>query len=181
MKRRSLSFALRKRDFFFWSEMGDSNSRHPAPKAGALPTALIPDFVLVRSTCGTEKRFAASAFIIIAGMNEKVHRFSAVLRIEDDDRRNRRLRRGNELLGDMETEQGQSLLRCAFDDLRPYSQTATKTLDCVKDVKFVGFPLKNPGKTFGLISSGNPSASCFWRGGAACATPLPRSGEYVRE
>ena len=27
----------------FWSEMGDSNSRHPAPKAGALPTALIPD------------------------------------------------------------------------------------------------------------------------------------------
>ena len=26
----------------FWSEMGDSNSRHPAPKAGALPTALIP-------------------------------------------------------------------------------------------------------------------------------------------
>ena len=27
-----------------WSEMGDSNSRHLAPKASALPTALIPDF-----------------------------------------------------------------------------------------------------------------------------------------
>ena len=26
-----------------WSEMGDSNSRHLAPKASALPTALIPD------------------------------------------------------------------------------------------------------------------------------------------
>ena len=26
-----------------WSEWGDSNSRHPAPKAGALPTALHPD------------------------------------------------------------------------------------------------------------------------------------------
>ena len=25
-----------------WSEMGDSNSRHLAPKASALPTALIP-------------------------------------------------------------------------------------------------------------------------------------------
>ena len=29
---------------FYWSEMGDSNSRHLAPKASALPTALIPDF-----------------------------------------------------------------------------------------------------------------------------------------
>ena len=28
---------------FYWSEMGDSNSRHLAPKASALPTALIPD------------------------------------------------------------------------------------------------------------------------------------------
>ena len=27
----------------FWSEWRDSNSRHPAPKAGALPTALHPD------------------------------------------------------------------------------------------------------------------------------------------
>ena len=27
-----------------WSEWGDSNSRHPAPKAGALPTALHPGF-----------------------------------------------------------------------------------------------------------------------------------------
>ena len=25
-----------------WSEWGDSNARHPAPKAGALPTALHP-------------------------------------------------------------------------------------------------------------------------------------------
>ena len=31
----------------FWSEMGDSNSRHPAPKAGALPTALHPDYLIV--------------------------------------------------------------------------------------------------------------------------------------
>ena len=33
-----------------WSEMGDSNSRHLAPKASALPTALIPDmkFRLIR-------------------------------------------------------------------------------------------------------------------------------------
>ena len=29
-----------------WSEWGDSNSRHPAPKAGALPTALHPDILL---------------------------------------------------------------------------------------------------------------------------------------
>ena len=35
---------------FCWSEMGDSNSRHLAPKASALPTALIPDmkFRLIR-------------------------------------------------------------------------------------------------------------------------------------
>ena len=33
---------------FCWSEMGDSNSRHLAPKASALPTALIPDFWLLR-------------------------------------------------------------------------------------------------------------------------------------
>ena len=26
-----------------WSEWGDSNSQHPAPKAGALPVALHPD------------------------------------------------------------------------------------------------------------------------------------------
>ena len=32
---------------FCWSEMGDSNSRHLAPKASALPTALIPDFWLL--------------------------------------------------------------------------------------------------------------------------------------
>ena len=34
----------------FWSEWGDSNSRHPAPKAGALPTALHP--VIKFSNCG---------------------------------------------------------------------------------------------------------------------------------
>ena len=28
-----------------WSEMRDSNPRHPAPKAGALPTALIPGLI----------------------------------------------------------------------------------------------------------------------------------------
>ena len=32
---------------WLWSEMGDSNSRHLAPKASALPTALIPDFWLL--------------------------------------------------------------------------------------------------------------------------------------
>ena len=31
-----------KRSIVFWSEWGDSNSRHPAPKAGALPAALHP-------------------------------------------------------------------------------------------------------------------------------------------
>ena len=34
---------LSKTTCFCWSEMGDSNSRHLAPKASALPTALIPD------------------------------------------------------------------------------------------------------------------------------------------
>ena len=29
-----------------WSEMRDSNPRHPAPKAGALPAALIPEIIL---------------------------------------------------------------------------------------------------------------------------------------
>ncbi len=36
--------AFDKTTCFCWSEMGDSNSRHLAPKASALPTALIPDF-----------------------------------------------------------------------------------------------------------------------------------------
>ena len=37
----------------FWSEWGDSNSRHPAPKAGALPTALHPGmrFLARMSAC----------------------------------------------------------------------------------------------------------------------------------
>ena len=38
---------LSKTTCFCWSEMGDSNSRHLAPKASALPTALIPDFWLL--------------------------------------------------------------------------------------------------------------------------------------
>ena len=32
---------------FYWSEMGDSNSRPDGPKPPALPTALIPDFWLL--------------------------------------------------------------------------------------------------------------------------------------
>ena len=38
----------------FWSEWGDSNSRHLAPKASALPTALHPDmkFSNCGQTCG---------------------------------------------------------------------------------------------------------------------------------
>ena len=39
--------AFDKTTCFCWSEMGDSNSRHLAPKASALPTALIPDFWLL--------------------------------------------------------------------------------------------------------------------------------------
>ena len=39
--------AFNKTTCFCWSEMGDSNSRHLAPKASALPTALIPDFGLL--------------------------------------------------------------------------------------------------------------------------------------
>lgn len=31
----------------FWSEWGDSNSRHLAPKASALPTALHPDILSI--------------------------------------------------------------------------------------------------------------------------------------
>ena len=36
-----------KRILDFWSEWRDSNSRHPAPKAGALPTALHPDTMVL--------------------------------------------------------------------------------------------------------------------------------------
>ena len=32
-----------------WSEWRDSNSRHPAPKAGALPTALHPEMVPLKN------------------------------------------------------------------------------------------------------------------------------------
>ena len=45
-----------------WSEWRDSNSRHPAPKAGALPTALHPDNIFCcGQLCGqndfTTKRY----------------------------------------------------------------------------------------------------------------------------
>ena len=45
----------------FWSEWGDSNSRHLAPKASALPTALHPDmkFSNCGQTCG-QRRFLTS-------------------------------------------------------------------------------------------------------------------------
>ena len=39
----------------FWSEWRDSNSRHPAPKAGALPAALHPDTENVLYTKRMEK------------------------------------------------------------------------------------------------------------------------------
>ena len=48
----------------FWSEWGDSNSRHLAPKASALPTALHPDiqfFCMI--PCGEEK----SKFFVSVG------------------------------------------------------------------------------------------------------------------
>ena len=45
----------------FWSEWGDSNSRHLAPKASALPTALHPviKFSNCGQTCG-QRRFLTS-------------------------------------------------------------------------------------------------------------------------
>ena len=46
----------------FWSEWGDSNSRHLAPKASALPTALHP--VMKFSNCGQiwgQRRFLTSS------------------------------------------------------------------------------------------------------------------------
>ena len=52
----------------FWSEWGDSNSRHPAPKAGALPTALHPDMKLWGGPgVFSQKRF--SAFFIVVYSN----------------------------------------------------------------------------------------------------------------
>ena len=45
----------------FWSEMGDSNSRHPAPKAGALPTALIPVIYFSGCFVGAAKSSAVPA------------------------------------------------------------------------------------------------------------------------
>ena len=49
-----------------WSEMGDSNSRHLAPKASALPTALIPDLgfefcARCGQTCGQADFLTTSA------------------------------------------------------------------------------------------------------------------------
>ena len=43
-----------------WSEWRDSNSRHPAPKAGALPTALHPDTGgIIQDNIGKSKGFLA--------------------------------------------------------------------------------------------------------------------------
>ena len=44
----------------FWSERRDSNSRHPAPKAGALPAALRPDYTICPDIC-RECRFFSAA------------------------------------------------------------------------------------------------------------------------
>ena len=46
----------------FWSEMGDSNSRHLAPKASALPTALIPDFWLLSFAPDVVKHVVTAIF-----------------------------------------------------------------------------------------------------------------------
>ena len=55
----------------FWSEMGDSNSRHLAPKASALPTALIPDLgfefcARCGQTCGQADFLTTAAYGEIA-------------------------------------------------------------------------------------------------------------------
>ena len=62
-----------KRRFFQvkWSEMGDSNSRHLAPKASALPTALIPDLgfefcARCGQTCGQADFLTTAAYGEIA-------------------------------------------------------------------------------------------------------------------
>ena len=47
---------------FCWSEMGDSNSRHLAPKASALPTALIPDFWLLSFAPDVVKHVVTATF-----------------------------------------------------------------------------------------------------------------------
>ena len=47
---------------FCWSEMGDSNSRHLAPKASALPTALIPDFWLLSFAPDVVKHVVTAIF-----------------------------------------------------------------------------------------------------------------------
>ena len=54
-----------------WSEMGDSNSRHLAPKASALPTALIPDLgfefcARCGQTCGQADFLTTAAYGEIA-------------------------------------------------------------------------------------------------------------------
>ena len=58
--------AFDKTTCFCWSEMGDSNSRHLAPKASALPTALIPDLGIqfcfnCGQTCGQADFLTTSA------------------------------------------------------------------------------------------------------------------------
>ena len=48
----------------FWSEWGDSNSRHLAPKASALPTALHPD---IQFFCMIPCREGKSKFFVSVG------------------------------------------------------------------------------------------------------------------
>ena len=70
----------------FWSEWGDSNSRHPAPKAGALPTALHPDMKLwdcpgvsSQITCATN--CATPGYSVLRGI--PVERFCCVPRFKE--------------------------------------------------------------------------------------------------
>ena len=52
----------------FWSEWGDSNSRHLAPKAGALPTALYPDirfFCMIPCGEGKSKFFVSVGSAVV--------------------------------------------------------------------------------------------------------------------
>ena len=55
---------------YFWSEMGDSNSRHPAPKAGALPTALIPVIYFYGCFVGAPKALSIQGGTTETGIRE---------------------------------------------------------------------------------------------------------------
>ena len=64
-----------KRYPFSWSEWGDSNSRHPAPKAGALPTALHPVIELI--LCSVEKHSGCRPAL---SAHRRVSRFPSAVR-----------------------------------------------------------------------------------------------------